>query len=158
MKRIMPKRTNLKSSIELKVNRNHNYTISITDKNGKSLNFRDISGEDLEFLEKTLTRDEAAQKNFLTFENIISLLNLLNVEKIDLGNCSKRVCLAIFKKVDEQILCNYMPKYEWLEYCYALQNGSFANLAAMEKVPLTKFIAMIQIHKKAIDSISNNSE
>jgi hypothetical protein len=149
--------TNLKPKIELKVVRNHNYTVSLIDKNGKSLSFRDISGEDLEFLENSFNKDEKTQRNYLTFENIISLLDLLNVEGVNFQSYPKRICFAIFKEINEQILCNYMPKYDWLKNCYALQNGSFANLSAMEKVPMTKFTAMMQVHKEAVDSINNNN-
>jgi hypothetical protein len=154
----LKKATSLKPRIELKVVRNHNYTISLIDRNGKTLSFRDISGRDLEFLENSFNKDEKTQKNYLTFESIINLLNLLNVEKIDFQNYPKRICFAIFKAINEHILCNYMPKYDWLKNCYALQNGSFTGLAVMEEVPMTKFIAMTQVHKEAIDSINNNPE
>jgi len=39
---------------EFEVIRNHNYTITIKDQKGRKINFRDITGEDLEYLDLIL--------------------------------------------------------------------------------------------------------
>lgn len=138
------------------VTRNHDYTISIYDGKGKELIFRDITGKDLEFFDKLFDykqgEDERKQTR-LDFVGIEKILSLLILSEVEIGSLTRRVITEVFKHVNENILCNYMPKYHWLQACYGIQNGSFSNLAAMEEVPMTKFIAMVQIHKDAMDSI-----
>ena len=52
------------------VEREYNYTIAITDRKGKSLHFRDITGKDLEFLERYLGEE---QKD-ISFGDCVGLL------------------------------------------------------------------------------------
>lgn len=149
------------------VTRNYNYTITISDSKNRKLHFRDICGKDLEFLESCMVNssdkkiegeDKIAEtnENKLTFEKLVLILNFLNTQKIDFNNFSRRIVLKIFACVNEHILCNYMTKYFWLSYCYAIQNGSFFGVLEMERVPMTKFIAMTQVHKEAVEAINKD--
>jgi hypothetical protein len=138
------------------VTRNCDYTITICDSKSRRLSFRDISGKDLEFLESCMTGSSEDGENKLTFEGLISILNFLNLQNLNFTFFPKRITLQIFNCVKEHILCNYITKYNWLGYCYAIQNGSFVGVSEMEKVPMTKFIAMIQVHKDAIEAINKD--
>jgi hypothetical protein len=143
------------------VTRNYNYTVTITDSRGQKLLFRDILGKDLEFIEHTMTQknqEGEEEKNMLTFDGIISILNFLSLQDLDFNLFPRRISFRIFSCIKEHILCNYIPKYTWLGYCYAIQNGSFSGVLEMEKVPMTKFIAMTQVHKEAVEAISKNPE
>jgi hypothetical protein len=141
--------------------RNYDYTISIEDKKKKVISFRDISGNDLEFLESIFpnkeTEEEENDRKYITFDNVVSILDRLNLQKINFNYFPKRITIEIFEHVKEHILCNYMPKYVWLSQCYAIQNGSFSGVLEMEKVPMTKFIAMIQAHQDAIESMKKET-
>lgn len=142
---------------ELRVKRNHNYTISIIDRKGSELVFRDITGADLEFLDKVLEPDEEG-KVALDFETLEKILGLLVIGDINFYKFPKRIVGDIFNCVTEHILCNYIKKYNWLEACYGIQNGSFASVHEMEKVPMTKFMAMIEIHQAAVDRINKETK
>lgn len=144
------------SKNELRVERNDNYTISLIDKNGHTLSFRDITGNDLEFLDRILECDDSDVT--LNFDDINSILSRLVVGEINFYKFPRRIIRDIFNCIVEHILCNYIKKYNWLEACYGIQNGSFVNLSEMEKVPMTKFMAMVEIHKSAIDSIQKDSQ
>lgn len=140
----------------LEVIRNHDYTITLRDKKGKEIKFRDITGEDLEYLDSVLDDSgedlEEGQKR-ISFEDIRKIIDYLNLDEIQSGSLTQRTIVEVFNCIKEHILCNYLPKYSWLKTCYGIQNGSFVNVLDMEKVPMTKFIAMAQIHKEAIDSM-----
>lgn len=142
---------------ELRVERNHDYTISVIDKKGSELVFRDITGADLEFLDKVLDPDEEG-KVALDFETLEKILALLVVEDYNFYKFPKRIVEDIFNCVTKHILCNYIKKYNWLEACYGIQNGSFMNVLEMEKVPMTKFMAMIEIHQAAVDRINKETK
>jgi hypothetical protein len=143
---------------DLEVIRNHDYTITIKDKKGREIRFRDITGEDLEYLDSVLDGEgedlQEGQKR-ISFEDIQKIIDYLNLDGIKSGSLTQRIIVKVFNCVKEHILCNYLPKYSWLKTCYGIQNGSFVNVLDMEKVPMTKFIAMAQIHKEAIDSMKN---
>lgn len=148
-----------KKKSELNVERNHDYTISIKDKNNNIISFRDIIGSDLEFLDKLFDADEEENDGVaLSFSDIESILSRLVVGNINFYKFPKRIVKDLFDCVTEHILCNYIKKYSWLEACYGIQNGSFANISEMEKVPMTKFIAMVEIHKSAVDSIKKEQQ
>lgn len=142
----------------LEVIRNHDYTITLRDKKGREIRFRDITGEDLEYLDGVLDDGdgelEEGQKR-ISFEDIRKIIDYLNLDGIRSGSLTQRTIVEVFSCIKEHILCNYLPKYSWLKTCYGIQNGSFVNVLDMEKVPMTKFIAMAQIHKEAIDSMKN---
>lgn len=136
--------------------RNHDYTISVTDTSGRRLDFRDITGKDLEFLERMIGDTDVEKR--LTFDNVISLLTTLSVRDFDFKRLTQRTLGQLFDIAKEHLLCNYMPKYTWLKQCYTIQNGSFSGIDAMERVPMTKFIAMIQVHQEAVESINKPTE
>lgn len=142
----------------LEVIRNHDYTITLRDKKGREIRFRDITGEDLEYLDSILDDGdgdlEKGQKR-ISFEDIRKIIDYLNLDGMQSGSLTQRTIVEVFSCIKEHILCNYLPKYSWLKTCYGIQNGSFVNVLDMEKVPMTKFIAMAQIHKEAIDSMKN---
>lgn len=143
---------------DLEAVRNHDYTISIRDKKGREIKFRDITGGDLEYLDMLFesTEGDGDEKRQISFSGIQKILDLLSVEGINSGRFTQRTTVKVFSCIKEHILCNYMSKYSWLKTCYGIQNGSFMNIEDMEKVPMTKFIAMAQIHKEAMDSIKND--
>ena len=126
----------------------------MTDKSGRQLSFRDITGSDLEYLESILGGDE---KSGVTGSQVIEILSSLSVTPgFKFSKLVPRTIRSLYSKLYEHILCNYMPKETWLRQCYGIQNGSFQNLADMEKVPMSKFVAMCQIHKEAMDSMKNS--
>jgi hypothetical protein len=138
--------------------RNHNYTISVYDAKGRKLDFRDITGNDLEFLDRIIGSSEEKSEKHLSFDDVISVLTTLSIKDLDFKRLTQGTLSKLFEAINEHVLCNYMTKYTWLGQCYSIQNGSFSGLSAMERVPMTKFIAMIQIHKEAIESINKPTE
>lgn len=143
----------MKTKTDFIVERNYDYTISIKDSKNNTLTFRDITGNDLEFLDKLFEQESEEDSVSLSFSELEKILSRLVVRNINFYKFPKRIVKDIFDCVTEHILCNYIKKYNWLEACYGIQNGSFVNVAEMEKVPMTKFMAMAEIHKAAIDSI-----
>lgn len=133
------------------VKREHNYTITIKDRRDNSLRFRDISGNDLEFLERFFGENKE-----LTFDDIIVLLELVSISKVSIKKLTQRVILEVFEIVAREIFCNFMPKFKFLEVCYALQNNSFVALEFLESQPMTKVMAMIQVHQNAIQEIKQS--
>ena len=125
--------------------REHNYTISIVDRKGNKLSFRDITGKDLEFLEKYIDGEES-----LTIDGVIDILKRINLSKIGIEKLTPRVIKEVFEIVGQEILCNFITKFKWLEVCYALQNNSFVAIDYFESQPMTKVMAMIQVHENAI--------
>lgn len=147
-------------SNEFEVIRNHDYTITVKDKKGREINFRDITGEDLEYFDVILDnqgqQDLKEEQKRVSFEDVQRIIDYLNLDGMNSGALTQKTIIKVFNCIKEHILCNYMPKYTWLKACYGIQNGSFMNVLDMEKVPMTKFIAMTQIHKEAVDSVKNN--
>lgn len=144
---------------EFEVIRNHDYTITIRDSKKRDIVFRDITGQDLEYLDLILDNEGQEindEQKRISFEDIQHILDLLSVKNINFGLLTHGTIIGIFNCIKEHILCNYIPKYSWLKACYGIQNGSFVNVLEMEKVPMTKFIAMTQIHKDAMDAIKND--
>ncbi len=131
---------------------NHDYTITCTDGLGNSVSFRDISGNDLEYLDSFKEGDKFVISNERIFEILghLSTPRRLNFERI-----VPRAVRSLFAEVHSHILCNYMSKEIWLRQCYSIQNGSFQNISEMERVPMSKFVAMCMIHKEAMDNIGN---
>ena len=142
--------------MSLSVRINHDYTISVIDSKNRELSFRDLKGSDLEFIESVLKNEkDESRAGELELDHIVSILSALCVKNVDFKSLPRRVILEIFDKVREHILCNYIPKYDWLRQCYSVQNGSFAKVSAMEEVPMSKFIAMVQIHNAAVEAVNN---
>ncbi len=133
---------------------NHNYTISVIDSKNSELSFRDLKGSDLEFIDFVLKGEEDGSKeNELTLDQIVDILSILCVKNVDFKSLPRRTIYEIFSEIKKHILCNYISKYDWLKQCYSIQNGSFAEVSAMEEVPMSKFIAMIQIHNAAVEAV-----
>jgi len=132
--------------------REHDYTVSIIDRKGNALRFRDITGNDLEFLEHYIDQENKE----LTLENVIVILQKLSVFKTNIKRLTPRVIKEIFEIIAEEILCNFIPKFKWLEVCYALQNNSFVAINYFESQPMTKVMAMIQVHENAIAEINKS--
>lgn len=146
---------------DFRVVRNYNYTISLFDQRGRELVFRDIKGADLEFLDQLFSKEDATDESSgaaITLDEVVSILDHISCKKIRFQSLPQSIISGIFDKVKEHILCNYMTKMTWLGACYGIQNGSFVNVLDMEQVPMTKFMAMTQIHQQAIDSIKNPTE
>jgi hypothetical protein len=145
---------------EFRVVRNHDYTVSLFDQKNRELAFRDIKGSDLELLDQLFDKEEGKEEEegeaAITFEAVLTILDLLCVRSVRFQSLPQRIIAAIFEIIREHILCNYMTKMTWLGACYGIQNGSFVNVLDMEQVPMTKFMAMTQIHQQAIESIKNS--
>lgn len=135
---------------DLKVVREHNYIVTLSDKKGRKIQFRDITGKDLEFLERVLGEEK---EEGMELEDVVSILESISVTKIQIKKLTKKDILRVFKAVSDNILCNYIPKVKWLEVCYALQNNSFVALEFFENQPMTKVMAMIQVHQNAIEQL-----
>jgi len=145
----MTPKANLKTRI------NSNYTVTCIDGRGNQVSFRDITGNDLEYLDTMLAGDEPT----LTSRDVIGLLGTLSVRPgINFGGLVPMTIRSLYMSVQENILKSYMSKEAWLKNCYAIQNGSFQNLTNMERVPMSKFVAMCQIHKEAMDQMENNAK
>lgn len=116
------------------------------------MSFRDIRGNDLEYLESKLGGEDAT----ITSSDAIEILEYLSVtDGFKSSRLTPSTIRSLYQSISEHILCSYMTKETWLRQCYAIQNGSFQNLDAMESVPLSKFVAMCQIHKEAMDQMNN---
>ena len=134
------------------VEREYNYTIAITDRKGKSLHFRDITGKDLEFLERYLGEE---QKD-ISFDDVILLIEHVSVTQGVIRKLTPVVIKEIFGILVKEIFCNFMPKFKFLEVCYYLQNSSFVALDFFESQPMTKVMAMIQIHQSEVEKINKS--
>ncbi len=127
----------------------------MSDRIGRRLVFRDITGNDLEYLDTLLAGDEPT----LTSRDVIGMLGRLSVlPGLNFGCLVPSAIRSLYLSVQEHILKSYMPKEAWLRNCYAVQNGSFANIADMERVPMSKFVAMCQIHKEAMDQMDGKAK
>ena len=142
-------------SEDLEVVREYNYIITLYDKRKRKIQFRDITGKDLEFLERILGEEK---EGGLELNDAISILEKISVTSIQINRLTKRDILRVFKAVSENILCNYIPKVKWLEVCYALQNNSFVALEFFGNQPMTKVMAMIQVHQNAIEQLKKPSQ
>lgn len=122
----------------------------MTDTVGRTVSFRDITGNDLEYLDTLLAGDEPT----LTSRDVIGLLGRLSIPTgLNFGRLVPSAIRSLYLTVQEHILKSYIPKEAWLRNCYAIQNGSFANISDMERVSMSKFVAMCQIHKEAMDQM-----
>lgn len=133
------------------VKREHDYTISVIDRNNNHLSFRDITGKDLEFLERFFEKNKKLEIN-----EAIEILERINLSKIRIKKLTPRVISEIFEIALKEILCNFMTKFQLLEVCYALQNNSFVAIEFFESQPMTKIMAMIQVHQNAIAEIKKS--
>lgn len=141
-----------KRTVELGTVRNPNYTVSCIDSREQVVSFRDIRGSDLEYLESKLGGDDAT----ITSTDAIEILSYLSTRAdLNFNRFTPATIRALYQSISENILCSYMTKETWLRQCYAVQNGSFQNIDAMESVPLSKFVAMCHIHKEAMDQMNN---
>ena len=139
----------------LEVTINSNYTITCTDNFGRQISFRDITGSDLEHLDSILEGDNPT----LTSKDVIKLLGKLSLQpEFNFGKLVPNTIRSLYLAVQEHILKSYMSKEAWLKNCYAIQNGSFQNISFMESVPMSKFVAMCQIHKEAMDQMDKNAK
>ena len=139
--------------MSLSVRRNHDYTISVIDSKQREISFRDLKGSDLEFIDSVLGGEEDKGKaKEISLDQIVSILSALCTRDADFKTLPRRTIIKIFNGVKEHILHNYMPKYDWLRQCYSMQNRSFAEVSSMEEVPMSKFVAMVQIHNAAVEA------
>lgn len=117
------------------------------------ISFRDITGEDLEYLETMFKEDG---KTTLTGDQVVDILNLLYAGSgsPSFSSLTPWTIRFLYREVSEHILSSYIPKQSWLKQCYSIQNGSFQNVLDMEKVPMSKFVAMCVIHKEAMDTMN----
>ena len=115
------------------------------------MSFRDIRGDDLEYLDFILKGEDPT----ITNKQVIGLLGHLCTRELDFNRLIPRAIKSLYLEVQKNVLCNYVSKEIWLRQCYSIQNGSFQNLADMELVPMSKFVAMCTIHQQAMAQIEN---
>lgn len=142
--------------MSLSTRRNHDYTISVIDSSFREISFRDIKGSDLEFFDSLIGGEspDKPETKELTLDQVITMLSRLCTRKLNFRSLSQKTIIDIFEQIKEHVLCNYMPKYNWLRQCYNIQDGSFAQIQAMEQVPMSMFVVMIQIHNDAIEAMN----
>lgn len=118
------------------------------------MSFRDITGKDLEMLDLVMKESE----NNVRSGYVLDILSTLCTNSdANFNKLTPRAVQALYSELTTHILKNYIPKENWLRQCYSIQNGSFQNLESMEEVPMSKFVAMCQIHQEAIDQINNST-
>jgi len=78
---------------------------------------------------------------------------LARPENYDLGRLTHKTLSGVFTAVNDEILINYMPKVNWLKFCYGIQDGSFSNLKNMEEIPMSKFVVLVDIHRQALKEL-----
>lgn len=116
------------------------------------MSFRDITGKDLEMLD--LVMGESGEN--VNPDHVLDILHLLCTNKNpQFKKFPPRIIRTLYTELTTHILKNYIPKENWLRQCYSVQNGSFQGVEVMEMVPMSKFVAMCQIHQEAIDQINN---
>ena len=79
-------------SEDFKVVREYNYVITIYDKKKRKIQFRDITGKDLEFLERILGEEK---EGGLELKDAISILEKINVTPIKISRLTKKDILQI---------------------------------------------------------------
>lgn len=140
------------SNEKYSVEREYNYRITIKDRAGKSLQFRDITGKDLEYLERFFKEERGE----MTIDDAVQVLEHVSMNQVPLTKLTPRVIKDIFGIVSKEIFCNFMPKFKFLEVCYYLQNNSFVALDFFESQPMTKVMAMVQVHQQEIEKINKD--
>ena len=140
------------SNEKYSVEREYNYRITIKDRAGKSLQFRDITGKDLEYLERFFKEERGE----ITIDDAVQVLEHVSMNQVPLTKLTPRVIKDIFGIVSKEIFCNFMPKFKFLEVCYYLQNNSFVALDFFESQPMTKVMAMVQVHQQEIEKINKD--
>ena len=140
------------SNEKYSVEREYNYRITIKDRVGKSLQFRDITGKDLEYLERFFKEERGE----MTIDDAVQVLEHVSMNQMPLTKLTPRVIKDIFGIVSKEIFCNFMPKFKFLEVCYYLQNNSFVALDFFESQPMTKVMAMVQVHQQEIEKINKD--
>lgn len=121
---------------------------------GRSVSFRDITGKDLEMLDLVMRGSENNVRSGYVLDILSTLCTNSNA---NFNKLPPRIIRVLYNELTTHILKNYIPKENWLRQCYSIQNGSFQNLESMEMVPMSKFVAMCQIHQEAIDQINNST-
>jgi len=134
------------------ITREYNYLITILDRRGNRLQFRDITGKDLEFLERYFSEGEKQ----IVYEDLVGIIEHVSTRPELIRKLVPRVVKEIFDMLSKEIFCNFMPKFKFLEVCYYLQNNSFVALDFFESQPMTKVMAMIQIHQSEIENINKS--
>jgi len=134
------------------ITREYNYLITILDRRGNRLQFRDITGKDLEFLERYFSEGEKQ----IVYEDLVGIIEHVSTRPELIRKLVPRVVKEIFDILSKEIFCNFMPKFKFLEVCYYLQNNSFVALDFFESQPMTKVMAMIQIHQSEIENINKS--
>lgn len=123
------------------------------DGKGRKLHFRDITGNDLEYLDSLFDTESET----ISGSDITLILEHLCTRTLRAAKLTPRTIRSLYHALREHILCNYMSKETWLKQCYSIQNGSFQGVSAMETVPMSKFTAMCMIHKEAMDQMKNEN-
>jgi len=134
------------------VTREYNYLITILDRRGNRLQFRDITGKDLEFLERYFSEGEKQ----IVYEDLVGIIEHVSTRPELIRKLVPRVVKEIFDILSKEVFCNFMPKFKFLEVCYYLQSNSFVALDFFESQPMTKVMAMIQIHQSEIENINKS--
>lgn len=123
-----------------KVSQNHNYNFVLEQDGVPIVEFRDLRGSDLEYVE-TLLEDYADRAT----TQIILLCELLCVEpsQLNFNRVPYRLITIIYTHLLKYILSNcYMKKSDWYKMTYFIGGKSLSNVLAFEQVPISKMLNM----------------
>jgi hypothetical protein len=118
----------------------------------------DITGEDLEMLsymfEFTQDTDVFTMCSLLQGKVFSGDDQILyNVKKFPI-----RFVYRLFKIFLKDIVSKeYIDKISWLKAAYYMQKSSFRDVTLLEKIPMNKFLAMLAIHKEAVEHANSQS-
>lgn len=129
----------------MQIAENYDYTYSISDNlDSRQLQFRDITGNDLEFIEYLF--DSKSSIDSTDFCELIIkrfCLNIGNDGFISLPLKFLRDCVKVY--IDSVINKHFISKLDWLEILFYLNNQSFSGFDKYENMPMEKFLAMKRI-------------
>ena len=120
---------------------------------GDTLILRDITGNDLEFLDCFLDIEEDdSEQNRLEFVEIVTIIQYLVCNNVEIKRLWSRDVTKIWRLVAENILCRYMDKRAFLKLAGVLQNGRF--ITTLENIPMAKLILMADVYKEIVEEQS----
>ena len=75
-----------------------------------------------------------------------------NSKSYDIYKFPIKFVYYIFKiYLSEIVSKEYIDKVSWLKGAYYMQKSSFRDVTELEKIPMNKFLVMLNIHKEAVE-------
>jgi hypothetical protein len=133
----------------------YNYTYRlIHHPTNKYISLRDITGNDLELLEQIINERESQKDLNIICDFLCDKVYCgKNLYRYDVRELSVKMLYVVFETyIDKIISTEYMDKPTWLKAVYYMQKNSFRDVAVLEKMPLNKFLVMLDIHKEAVNA------